>query len=70
MLHKSLFSEVFIGCSWYSIISIRIYADPPSWSEYSYNLDIFRLHQFDEVFHYYINTVLMKVAVITEAEEI
>ena len=38
--------------------------------EYAAHFDIFGIHEFYEVFHYYINAVLMEIPVVAKAEEI
>ena len=48
----------------------RVYGNAAAGCEDAFDLDIFRVHEADEVFHYYIHAIFVKVAVIAEAEKI
>ena len=67
---ETLFCQTFVFGTWTTIIGVGPNADASTWSEDACHLDIFWVHQPDEVFHDGVDTVLMEVAMIAEAEEI
>ena len=52
------------------VVGIGPYADAAARREDARHLDVFRLHQCDEVFHDDVDTVFVEIAVIAETEEI
>ena len=53
-----------------TVIAVRVDRDAAAREETSPDLDVFRVHQLDQVFHDDVHAVLMKIAVIAEAEQI
>ena len=53
-----------------SIIGIRINGYTSTGSEKSRDLYIFRIHECDEILHYDIDAIFVKISVVTEAEKI
>lgn len=53
-----------------AVVSEGLDGDAATRVEQPYDFQILGLHQLDEVFHYDIDTVLVKIAMITEAEEV
>ena len=67
---KASLGQLFIFRAGLSIVGIRPDADAATRREDARHLDVFRLHQRDEVFHDYVDTVFVEVAVVAETEEI
>ena len=53
-----------------AVIAVRIDGNASTGSELAPYFDIFRIHELNQIFHDYVYAVLMKVAVITEREQI
>ena len=70
MINKALLSHLLVLGAWLAIIGIRPDADAATRRENARHLDVLGLHQGDEVFHDDVDTVLVKVAMVAEAEEI
>lgn len=67
---ETIVGEFFVFCAGASVVGKRVDADAAAGCEESGDLNVFWVHKADEVFHDDIDTVLMEVAVIAEAEEI
>ena len=67
---KPVPGKLFPLCSGNAVVTVGVNGYPAPGQELSPYLDVFRLHQLYQVFHYDVYTVLMKVAVIPEAEQI
>ena len=70
MIHKAVLGQLGILCSLTTIVGVGVDADAAAGREYTRHLDIFRVHEADEVFHYLVHAVFMKVAVVSETEKI
>ena len=70
VLSKTLLGQLFITSAGFAVVGIRIDADATARSEQSGNLYIFRIHQFDKIFHDDVHTILMEISMITETEEV
>ena len=70
MLGKTLFCQFLPFCSGLAIVGVRPDADASARSENASHFDVFRVHQLYEVFHDDVDTVLVEVAVVAEAEQI
>jgi len=70
IVHHPLLSHLFVLSAWASIIGVWVDADAATGKEKPYHLNILGIHQPNEVFHNDVHAVLMKVAVITEREEV
>ena len=70
VMDEALLGQLLILGAGLAIVGIGIDAYAATGSEETCHLYILGLHQADEVFHDDIDTVLMEVAVIAEAEEI
>jgi len=53
-----------------AIVGKGIYRYSATGSEEPYHLQVTRIHQRHEILHYYIDAILMKVAVVAETEQI
>ena len=62
--------QLLIFCSWSAIVGVWMNCNASTWREDASDLDVTRIHKTNQVFHYYIDTVFVEVAMITEAEEI
>lgn len=67
---KTLCGKLFVFGAGAAIVGVGINADATSWSENAGYLDIFRIHQFDKVFHDGVDAVFVKIAVVAETEKI
>lgn len=70
MVDEPCFSHFFVFGAGLSVVCERIDADATSWCEDSSYLNILWVHQFDKIFHDDVDTILVKVAVISKAEQI
>ena len=70
MAEQTLFSHFFVFRPRLSVISVWIDGDTATRSEQADDLYILGLHQFHQVFHDGVHTVLMEIPVVTEGEEI
>ena len=67
---ETLLCEFFEFCSRTAVIGIREYGDSTTRSEKTCYLNVFRVHQFDKVFHDFVYAILVEVSMITETEKI
>ena len=65
---KAFFCRLFPLCTRLAIICVWIDRQTTAWCKLAPYLDVFRIHQLDEVFHDDIDAVLVKVPVIAEAK--
>ena len=70
MLRQSLCGQLFVFGAGFAVIGVRVDAYSAARQEQSYNFNVFWLHQSDEVFHYYIDAIFVKIAVVAEAEQV
>ena len=70
MLHEALLCQLFVFSPRSAIVGKWEYAYSSTGLEYSRHFDVTWIHELHEVFHYDIDTILMKVAMVAEAEEI
>ena len=70
MVGKALLGQLLILCALTAIVGVGVDADASTRRKEASNLNILGIHQSDEVFHDYVYTVFMKVAMVTKAEEI
>jgi hypothetical protein len=70
MVHHPVFGHLFVFGSRFSIIAVRIDTQTTAWKEFTPNLDVFGLHQFNQVFHNDIDAIFVKRAVVSETEEV
>ena len=62
--------ECFVLGAGSSPIGVGVDTDAASWREESCYLYILGIHHFYQVFHYYVDTVFVKVSVVTETEKV
>jgi hypothetical protein len=70
MFQQALLGQVGILGSRTAIVGIRIDGDAPTRRKQPYHLNIFRIHQTHQIFHDGVDTILMKVPVVTEGKEV
>ena len=70
MIHQPLFGKSLVFRTWATVVGIGIDTDSPTWREQANHLDVLRIHEFHKILHDHIHTVLVKVAMVTEREEI
>ena len=70
MIKETVLSYLLIFCSRTAIVGVWIDGYATTWCEYSGHLNIFRIHQFNQVFHDFVHAVFMKVTVITVTEQV
>ena len=68
MIQESLLGQLFILRARTSVVSIRINADASPGCEQTNDLDIFGIHEADEILHDDVDTVLMEIAMVAKAE--
>ena len=67
---EPFFGQALILCAGPSVVCVGVDAYSSARSEQSRHLYILRIHQADEVFHYYVHAVFVEVAVVAEAEKV
>ena len=67
---EALFGKFFVLGARTAVVGVGIDGDAATWGEEAGNLDVFGIHQFDEVFHDDVYAVLVEVSVVSEAEKI
>ena len=65
---KALFGSLFPLCTRLAVVCVWIDGQTTAWCKLAPYLDVFRIHQLDEVFHDDIDAVIVKVPVIAEAK--
>ena len=65
---KALFCSLFPLCTRLAIVCVWVDGQTTARRKLAPYLDVFRIHQFDEVFHDDIDAVLVKVPVIAETK--
>ena len=69
-MEKPVLGNAFPLCSGLAVIAVRIDRDPSARRELAPDLNILGIHELYQILHYYVDAVLMKVAVVPEREEI
>lgn len=69
-MQKAELGHFFVFCSRSSVVGVGVDADAASRCEKSRHFDVFWVHQFDEVLHDDVDTVFVKVAVVSETEQV
>ena len=70
MSEETLFRHFLVFRSGTTVVGIGIDANATTGREQTYYLNILRIHQFDQVLHDDVHTVLMEIPMVTEAEEV
>lgn len=70
MVHHPVLGHLFILGAGLSIIAIRINGDTAARSEFAPHFNVFRLHQFYQIIHNDIHTMLVEISMIAEAEQV
>ena len=70
MLGKTLPSEIFPLGVFFSVVAVGIDGQSAARQKLAPYLDVFGLHQLDQILHDDIHAVLMEIAVIAEAEQV
>ena len=70
MLEEAFLGQFFVFGAGNAVVGVGMDADAPARGEQSCHLNIFGLHQPDEVFHDDVDTVLMKIPMVAETEKI
>ena len=53
-----------------AVVGVGVDGDAATWGEEAGDLDVFGIHQFDEVLHDDVDTILMEIAVVAEAKQV
>ena len=69
-MEETVLCHLLIFCARAAIVGIGVDTNAATWREETNDFDVFGIHQADEIFHDGIDTVLMKIAVVAEAEEV
>ena len=67
---EALFCQFLVLGARTAVVGVGIDGDAATWSEEAGDLDVFGIHQFDEVLHDDVYAVLVEVSVVSEAEKI
>ena len=70
MVHEAMLGKLLIFCALAAIVGEGVDADAATRGEDARHLDIFGVHEADEVLHDDVDAVLVEVTVVAEAEEI
>lgn len=67
---ETMFGQFLVLGARTAVVGVRVDGDAATWGEEAGDLDVFGIHQFDEVLHDDVYTVLVEVSVVSEAEKI
>lgn len=67
---ETLFGQFLVLGARTAVVGVGIDGDAATWGEEAGDLDVFGIHQFDEVLHDDVYAVLVEVSVVSEAEKI
>jgi len=67
---EPVLGQLFVLGAWTAVVGVGVDGDAATWGEDAGDLDIFGVHEADEVFHDDVDAVLVEVAVVTETEEV
>ena len=70
MRGEALLGEGLVLGAGTTVVGVRVDGDASARGEEAGNLYVFWIHQFDEVLHYLVDTVLVEITVVAEAEQI
>ena len=70
VVSQTLKGHLFPTSAWFPIITVRVNGYPSSGSKFSPFLNVFRVHQTNQIFHDNVYTVLMEISMVAEAEQI
>jgi len=70
MVEHTLLCHLLIFCPWLTIVGIGVNGNTATREKEANDLNVFGLHQLDQVLHYDVDTILVEVTVIAEGEEI
>ena len=70
MCGETLFGQFLVLGARTAVVGVGIDGDAATWGEEAGNLDVFGIHQFDEVLHDDVYAVLVEVSVVSESEKI
>ena len=70
VVYESLHRHVFVFCTWLPKVGIGVNANATTWGENPSHLNIFGLHEIDEILHDDIDAIFVKCTMIAEAEQI
>ena len=70
MCRKSLPGKLFIFRAGSAIVAVGVDGNTAARQEFPPYFNVFRVHQANEVFHDDVHAVLVKIAVIAEAEKV
>lgn len=70
MVRQSVKGDSFPFCAGLAIVAVGVNGDAASGKEFAPDLNIFRLHQANQILHNNVHTVLMEIPMVSEAEQI
>ena len=70
MVHHAVVCHLLVFGARPSIVGVGVDADASTRNEDACHLDVFGVHESDEVFHYLVDTVFVEVAMVAEGEEV
>ena len=70
MTEQPFLRQLLIFCAWTTIVAIGVDAYSSTRCEDTCYLNVFGIHQFDQVFHDDVYTILMEGSVAAEAEQV
>lgn len=65
---KALFCCFFPVCTRLAVVRVWIDGQTTAWRKLAPYLDVFRIHQLDEVFHDNIDAIFVEIPMVTEAK--
>lgn len=70
MVHEAVRCHFLVLGARTAVVGIGVDADAAAWSEDAGDLDVFGVHETDEVFHDLVDAVFVEVAMVAEREEV
>ena len=62
--------DLLPACTGLAVVAVRVNRNTAARGKFAPDLNVFRIHKADKVFHDDVHTVLVEIAVIAEAEQI
>jgi len=70
VVHQAVLGPLLVFGAGLAVVAIRVDAQAAAWQKFPPYLNVFGLHQLNQVFHDDVDAIFVKSAVVTETEEI
>jgi len=70
MVCKTVPGNFFPAGARSAVVAVWVDGNAAARGEFAPNLDVFRIHQVNQIFHYDVHAILVEITMIAEAEKI